>query len=72
LARRDIARIIAEYEAALPEGGGPNWWVFGNHDRPRIASRMGPPQARLTHPVTPDTGLHQESGRKQDRVAPLS
>lgn len=41
----DIARIIAEYEAALPEGGWPNW-VLGNHDRPRIASRVGPPQAR--------------------------
>jgi alpha-glucosidase len=43
---RDIARIIGEYEAALPEGGWPNW-VLGNHDRPRIASRVGPAQARL-------------------------
>ncbi|MGH7875202.1 MAG: alpha-amylase family glycosyl hydrolase [Candidatus Binatia bacterium] len=43
---RDMARIIAEYEAALPEGGWPNW-VLGNHDRPRIASRVGPAQARL-------------------------
>ena len=43
---RDIARIIAEYEAALPKGGWPNW-VLGNHDRSRIASRVGPTQARL-------------------------
>jgi alpha-glucosidase len=43
---RDISRIIGEYEAALPEGGWPNW-VLGNHDRPRIASRIGPAQARL-------------------------
>jgi alpha-glucosidase len=43
---RDIARIIGEYEAALPERGWPNW-VLGNHDRPRIASRVGPAQARL-------------------------
>jgi alpha-glucosidase len=43
---RDIARIIAEYEAALPERGWPNW-VLGNHDRPRIASRVGAAQARL-------------------------
>ena len=43
---RDIARIIAEYEAALPKGGWPNW-VLGNHDRPRIVSRVGPTQARL-------------------------
>jgi len=42
----DIARIIREYEAALPEHGWPNW-VLGNHDRPRIASRVGPAQARL-------------------------
>ena len=43
---RDIAHIIAEYEAALPERGWPNW-VLGNHDRPRIVSRIGPVQARL-------------------------
>ena len=34
---RDIARIIGEYEAALPQRGWPNW-VLGNHDRSRIAS----------------------------------
>ena len=43
---RDIARIIGEYEAALPQYGWPNW-VLGNHDRSRIASRVGPAQARL-------------------------
>ena len=43
---RDIARIIGEYEAALPERGWPNW-VLGNHDRSRIASRVGPAQARV-------------------------
>jgi alpha-glucosidase len=43
---RDIARLIDEYEAALPPGGWPNW-VLGNHDRPRIASRIGRPQARI-------------------------
>jgi alpha-glucosidase len=41
-----IARLIAEYEAALPAGGWPNW-VLGNHDRPRIASRVGSDQARI-------------------------
>ena len=41
-----IARLIGEYEAALPAGGWPNW-VLGNHDRPRIASRVGPDQARI-------------------------
>jgi alpha-glucosidase len=41
-----IASLIEEYEAALPPGGWPNW-VLGNHDRPRIASRVGPQGARL-------------------------
>jgi alpha-glucosidase len=43
---RNIAGIIRDYEAALPDGGWPNW-VLGNHDRPRIASRVGRAQARL-------------------------
>jgi alpha-glucosidase len=43
---RTIADIITKYEAALPPGGWPNW-VLGNHDRPRIASRVGPAQARI-------------------------
>jgi alpha-glucosidase len=43
---RTIAALIDEYEAALPSGGWPNW-VLGNHDRARIASRIGPAQARI-------------------------
>jgi alpha-glucosidase len=43
---RHIARSIVEYEKALPEGGWPNW-VLGNHDRSRIASRVGRAQARV-------------------------
>ena len=41
-----IAKIIANYEAALPRGAWPNW-VLGNHDQPRIATRVGPAQARV-------------------------
>ena len=41
-----IAKLIAEYEAALPPGGWPNW-VLGNHDRPRFAGRVGRDQARI-------------------------
>jgi alpha-glucosidase len=43
---RTIARLIDEYEAKLPPGGWPNW-VLSNHDRPRIASRVGRAQARI-------------------------
>ncbi|EGF92999.1 oligo-1,6-glucosidase [Asticcacaulis biprosthecium C19] len=41
-----LARIITEYEAALPPGGWPNW-VMGSHDAPRIAGRIGEAQARV-------------------------
>lgn len=41
-----VADLVAQYEAALPEGGWPNW-VLGNHDQPRIAARVGPAQARI-------------------------
>jgi alpha-glucosidase len=41
-----VARLINDYEAALPPGGWPNW-VLGNHDQPRIAARVGPAQARI-------------------------
>jgi len=41
-----IDRLVRDYEAALPAGAAPNW-VLGNHDKPRIASRIGPQLARL-------------------------
>ena len=41
-----ITQAIQAYEAALPAQGWPNW-VLGNHDRPRIATRVGFDQARI-------------------------
>jgi len=41
-----IDRFVRDYEAALPAGAQPNW-VLGNHDRSRIATRVGPRMARL-------------------------
>lgn len=41
-----ISAAIATYEGALPGGGWPSW-VLGNHDQPRIATRVGPAQARV-------------------------
>ncbi|MCM8748260.1 alpha-amylase family glycosyl hydrolase [Thermomicrobiaceae bacterium CFH 74404] len=43
---RRIQATIDVYEALLPSGAWPNW-VLGNHDRPRIASRVGRAQARV-------------------------
>ncbi len=72
---RDIARIIAEYETALPKGGWPNW-VLGNHDRPRIATRVGPAQARLaallllTLRGTPTLYYGDEIGMQNVEISP--
>lgn len=43
---RRIAQLVDEYEGALPRGGWPNW-VLGNHDRPRVGSRVGHDQLRV-------------------------
>jgi alpha-glucosidase len=41
-----IADIIKQYESLLPAGAWPNY-VLGNHDQPRLASRIGTAQARV-------------------------
>jgi alpha-glucosidase len=43
---RKIAMAIDEYESALPENAWPDW-VIGNHDQPRITSRVGVHQAKI-------------------------
>jgi alpha-glucosidase len=43
---RALASLIERYEAAVPDGAWPNW-VLGNHDRSRVASRVGAAQARV-------------------------
>jgi alpha-glucosidase len=43
---RTIDAAVRRYEALLPPGAWPNW-VLGNHDRHRVASRVGPAQARV-------------------------
>jgi alpha-glucosidase len=72
---REIATLIDAYEAALPPGGWPNW-VLGNHDRPRIASRVGREQARvaamllLTLRGTPTIYYGDELGMDQVPIRP--
>ena len=41
-----IAALVDAYESKLPHGAWPNW-VLGNHDRARLASRIGHDQARV-------------------------
>jgi alpha-glucosidase len=70
-----IARIIEEYEAALPQDAWPNW-VLGNHDKARIASRIGEAQARvaamllLTLRGTPTIYYGEEIGMKDVLIGP--
>ncbi len=42
----DVAAAVERYEAMLPSYAWPNW-VLGNHDKPRIATRVGAAQARV-------------------------
>src|SRR5215470_3111022 len=70
-----LHRFVAYYEKALPPGAWPNW-VLGNHDRPRVASRVGPEQARvaamllLTLRGTPTLYYGDEIGMHQVAIAP--
>ena len=71
----ELGRIIRDYEAALPPGAWPNW-VLSNHDRHRIASRVGPAQAPnaamllLTLRGTPTIYYGDEIGLEQVPVPP--
>jgi alpha-glucosidase len=72
---KEIALTINAYYAALPEGAWPNW-VLGNHDKPRIASRIGTPQARnagmllLTLPGTLTMYYGEELGMLDVSIVP--
>jgi alpha-glucosidase len=72
---RTIAKLVDDYEGVLPAGGWPNW-VLGNHDRPRIASRVGREQARiaamllLTLRGTPTVYYGDEIGMVQVPIPP--
>jgi alpha-glucosidase len=65
-----LARLIEDYEGAMPARAWPNW-VLGNHDRPRLASRIGREQARvaamllLTLRGTPTIYYGEEIGMRE-------
>jgi alpha-glucosidase len=72
---RQIAALIAAYEAALPPDGWPNW-VLGNHDQHRLASHVGLAQARvaamllLTLRGTPTLYYGDELGMRDVAIPP--
>jgi alpha-glucosidase len=43
---RRIRKLVDGYDASIPEGRWPNH-VLGNHDQHRLATRVGPQQARV-------------------------
>ena len=70
-----VADVVTRYEAALPEGAQPNW-VLGNHDNPRVASRIGAERARaaalllLTLRGTPTLYYGDELGMTDAAISP--
>ena len=72
---KEIFSTINQYEGALPDEGWPNW-VLGNHDKSRIASRVGMAQARvaalllLTLRGTPTMYYGDELGMEDVLIAP--
>jgi alpha-glucosidase len=71
----EVARVITEYESALPPDAWPNW-VMGNHDKSRIATRVGVRQARvaamllLTLRGTPTMYYGEEIGMTDVSIPP--
>ncbi|CAN5488302.1 alpha-amylase family glycosyl hydrolase [soil metagenome] len=70
-----VSSLIAAYERQLPDHGWPNW-VLSNHDRPRLASRIGAAQTRvaamllLTLRGTPTLYQGEELGMTDVAIAP--
>jgi alpha-glucosidase len=70
-----LAELIRRYESLLPKGAWPNW-VLGNHDRSRVASRLGIGQARaaamllLTLRGTPTLYYGDELGLEDVPIPP--
>ena len=72
---RSVDAAIEQYMQLLPEGAWPNW-VLGSHDVPRLATRLGPAQARvatllmMTLPGTPFIYYGDELGLERSRFDP--
>ncbi len=70
-----VRRMVDQYEADLPPHGWPNW-VLGNHDKRRLATRVGDAQARvatlllLTLRGTPTCYYGDEIGMRNVPIPP--
>lgn len=72
---RKIDAAIEQYMQLLPNHAWPNW-VVGSHDVPRLATQLGPDQARvaalllLTLPGTPFIYYGDELGLERSEFSP--
>jgi len=70
-----VRRMVDDYEAVLPPGAWPNW-VLGNHDQHRLATRIGPDQARVANMLlltlrgTPTCYYGDELGMQDTPIPP--
>jgi glycosidase len=70
-----VRELVDAVERALPAGAWPNW-VLGNHDEPRLASRLGDAQSRaallllLTLRGTPTLYYGDELGMRDVPIPP--
>jgi alpha-glucosidase len=70
-----VRQVVDAFEDALPPGAWPNW-VLSNHDRPRIATRVGREQARMAQMLlltlrgTPTCYYGDELGMQNVAVPP--
>ncbi len=70
-----MAALVENYERILPSNAWPNW-VLGNHDKPRVATRMGPAQTSvaamllLTLRGAPTLYYGDELGMEDVAIAP--
>ncbi len=70
-----VAALVESYEAALPTNAWPNW-VLGNHDRSRLATRLGQRHVRtaamllLTLRGTPTLYYGDEIGMQDVEIGP--
>ena len=70
-----VRKMVDDYEAVLPSDAWPNW-VLGNHDQHRLATRIGPDQARVANMLlltlrgTPTCYYGDELGMENVPIAP--
>lgn len=72
---RAVRQLVEYYESVLPQGAWGNW-VLGNHDRARVATRVGAAQARIANMLlltlrgTPTTYYGEELGMENGAIPP--